>query len=139
MLRLGEGDNAQAQAALALIDVQAEKSVVLAPAAGAVLARHLEVGEIAAPGGHVMFIGSSEDDRVIYSSGTARRCGLTLRAVRRSLNTLRPCLDLCAEGMMDPGALVTHTFAARDAAGAFEAVERAEDGLLKAVVDLRQW
>jgi len=95
--------------------------------------------EIAAPGGHVMFIGSSEDDRVIYSSGTARRCGLTLRAVRRSLNTLRPCLDLCAEGMMDPGALVTHTFAARDAAGAFEAVERAEDGLLKAVVDLRQW
>lgn len=52
-----EAGVAQAQAALGLIDVQAEKTVVRAPAAGVVLARNLEVGEIASPGGVVMTIG----------------------------------------------------------------------------------
>jgi len=95
--------------------------------------------EIAAPGGHVMMIGISEDDRVIFSSDTARGKGLTLRVVRRSLNTLRSCIGLCERGAFDLGALVTHTFPARDVARAFEAVDRAEEGLLKVVVDMTQW
>ena len=95
--------------------------------------------EIAAPGGHLMQVGSGEDDQLIFSSGTCRRKGLTVRVVRRSLNTLRPCIDLCERGAMDPGALVTHTFPARDVRSAFEAVDRADEGLLKVVVDMTQW
>jgi L-iditol 2-dehydrogenase len=96
-------------------------------------------GEIAAPCGHLMQVGSGENDRLTFSSGTSRRKGLTIRVVRRSLHTLRPCIDLCEKGFLDPGRLVTHTFAARDAARAFEAVDRAEEGLLKAIVDMTEW
>ena len=64
---------------------------------------------------------------------------LTLRVVRRSLNTLAPCIELCAQGVLKPGDLVTHAFAAREIARAFETVDRGEPGLLKAVVDLTQW
>lgn len=97
------------------------------------------MGEVAAPGAHVGMIGSAEEDRVMFSSGTARRKGLTLRVVRRSLNTLAPCIELCAQGVLKPGDLVTHAFAARQIARAFETVDRGEAGLLKAVVDLTQW
>lgn len=95
--------------------------------------------EVAAPAAHLMQVGSGDNDQLIFSSGTSRRKGLTIRVVRRSLHTLAPCIDLCKKGALDPAALVTHTFPACDYSAAFEAVDRAEEGLLKAVVDMTQW
>jgi len=95
--------------------------------------------EVAAPGGHVIVIGSTPEDTVAFSSGAARRSGLTLRFVRRSLDTLEPCIDLVAQDLLAPGDLVTHEFAAADAAAAFDLVDRAAEGVLKAVVDMTEW
>ncbi|NLT42059.1 MAG: HlyD family efflux transporter periplasmic adaptor subunit [Anaerolineae bacterium] len=52
-----EAGVAQAEAALEMIDAQIVKTTVRAPSAGVVLARNLEVGEIAAAGGVAMTIG----------------------------------------------------------------------------------
>jgi len=95
--------------------------------------------EAAAPGAHLIVIASNPEDTVAFSCGAARRSGLTLRFVRRSLNTLSPCIDLATRGLVAPGNLVTHEFAAPDAAAAFDLVDRAEDRVLKAVIDMREW
>ena len=92
--------------------------------------------EVAAPGAHVIVIGSNPDDTVAFSSGVARRNGLTLRFVRRSLDTLEPCIDLAAQDILAPGDLVTHEFAATDAAAAYDLVVRAAAGVLKVVIDM---
>lgn len=94
--------------------------------------------EVAAPAACVAVIGSSHDDRVIFSSGTARRKGLTLRIVRRSLHTLRPCIELTAAGVLKPGDLVTHTFPASEIERAFRTVDEYADGVLKALVDMER-
>jgi multidrug efflux pump subunit AcrA (membrane-fusion protein) len=51
----------QAQASLDTIQIQLEKTVVTTPISGVILARNLEVGELAAPGGVVMVIGELDE------------------------------------------------------------------------------
>jgi L-iditol 2-dehydrogenase len=97
------------------------------------------MAEVAGPDGHISAIGSSHDDRIIFSSGSARRKGLTIRYVRRSLHTLGPCMELVRRGELDPGALVTNVFPASEITTAFELVESQADGLLKALIDMEQW
>ncbi|MBW2621724.1 MAG: alcohol dehydrogenase catalytic domain-containing protein [Deltaproteobacteria bacterium] len=95
--------------------------------------------EVAGPGAHVAVIGSNPRDNVIFSSGSARRKGLTLRFVRRSNNTLGQCIRLAREGFLSPGDLVTHTFSAPQAAQAFKLVGAYADGVLKALIDMEEW
>jgi L-iditol 2-dehydrogenase len=95
--------------------------------------------EVAGPGGHISAIGSSHDDRIVFSSGSARRKGLTIRYVRRSLHTLGPCMDLVRRGELNPGALVTNVFPAPEITKAFELVESQAEGLLKALIDMEKW
>jgi L-iditol 2-dehydrogenase len=92
--------------------------------------------EIAAPGGHIAIIGSNPDDRVMFSSGSARRKGLTLRFVRRSLNTLPQCVDYAGKRLIAPGDLVTHVFGTSQVERAFETVGNYADGVLKALIDM---
>ena len=95
--------------------------------------------EVAGPGAHIAVIGSNPRDDVIFSSGSARRKGLTLRFVRRSNNTLGKCIRLVSEGFLSPGDLVTHTFPAAQTSQAFETVGAYADGVLKAVIDMQDW
>lgn len=97
------------------------------------------MAEVAAAGGHVAVIGTNPEDRIGFASGSARRKGLTFRFVRRSLNTLKPCISLAEKGLISPGELVTHTFKASQVGEAFEMVDRYEDGILKAVIDMTKW
>jgi L-iditol 2-dehydrogenase len=97
------------------------------------------MAEVAGPGGHISAIGSSHDDRIIFSSGSARRKGLTVRYVRRSLHTLAPCIELVRQGELNPAELVTNTFAASEITRAFELVESQAEGVLKGLVDMEQW
>lgn len=92
--------------------------------------------EIAAPGAHLAVIGTSAEDRISFSSGSARRKGLTIRMVRRSLNTLEVCLNLASRGLILPEQLVTHSFPAVQVNQAFRLVENREDQVLKALVSL---
>jgi L-iditol 2-dehydrogenase len=95
--------------------------------------------EIPAPGGTVAVIGTNPDDRIAFSSGSARRKGLRIQFVRRSLNTLERARDLALESGSAVDRLVTHRFAAPKAAESFEVVDGYRDGVLKAVVDMRTW
>ena len=56
-----EAGLAQAQAALDLVDIQLEKVVVTAPAAGVVLARNVSPGETIGPGVTVLVIGQLDE------------------------------------------------------------------------------
>jgi L-iditol 2-dehydrogenase len=95
--------------------------------------------ELAGPGAHLAVIGSSPMDEVVFSSGSARRKGLTLRFVRRSSNTLGPCIRLADKGLISPNDLVTHTFSASKVTEAFELVRSYADGVLKAVINMEEW
>lgn len=95
--------------------------------------------EVAAPGAHLAVIGSNPDDEVLFSSGSARRKGLTLRFVRRSLNTLSQCIHLTEQGLISPQNLVTHIFSAAQVDQAFKTVNAYADGVLKALIDMEQW
>jgi L-iditol 2-dehydrogenase len=97
------------------------------------------MAEVAAPAGHVAVIGTSPTDQVAFCSATARRKGLTIRMVRRSLNTLPTCIDLADRGVIDAEKLVTHDLPASELTEAFELVDDYADGVLKAVVDMREW
>ncbi len=95
--------------------------------------------EAAGPAGHIAAIGSNPDDHVLFSSGTSRRKGLTIRCVRRSLDTLQVCIRLAQAGKIDAKSLVTHTFPASRADEAFRTVAAYEDNVLKAVIDMKAW
>jgi L-iditol 2-dehydrogenase len=97
------------------------------------------MAEVAGPAGHISAIGSSHDDRIVFSSGSARRKGLTIRYVRRSLHTLGPCIELVRQGELDPAGLVTDTFKASDITRAFELVESQAEGVLKGLVNMERW
>lgn len=97
------------------------------------------MAELAAPAGHVVVIGTSPQDQVTFCSATARRKGLTVRMVRRSLNTLAPCIELARRGVLEVDRMVTHEFNANEADEAFSLVDAYADGVLKAVVDMRAW
>lgn len=95
--------------------------------------------EVAAPDGHVAVVGITEDDRVVFNHSRARRKGVTLRLVRRSLHTLRPCIELAARGTIHPEALVTHVLPAAEIGKAFELVDTSAQGVLKVIVDMERW
>ena len=95
--------------------------------------------EVAAPAGHVAVVGTQPDNKISFSSGSARRRGLTLRFVRRSLNTLPDSMKLAASGVIRPETIVTHTFAAAESVKAFDLVDGYNDGVLKAVIDMEKW
>jgi len=95
--------------------------------------------EVAAPDGHVAVVGITQDDQVTFNHSRARRKGLTLRLVRRSLHTLRPCIELAARGVLRPEQLVTHVFPAAQVDEAYRLVDAAEKGVLKALVDMERW
>ena len=91
------------------------------------------------PCGHVALIGIPDEDVMPLPASHARRRGITLRPIRRSLHTLEPCIDLASRGVLKAEQLVTHTFPASETAEAFALVERYGDGVLKAMVDLTAW
>jgi len=62
-----EENLAQAQAALELLEIQVEKTIIYAPIDGIILSRNLEIGEAVAPGAPVMVIGQLvEVELIVY-------------------------------------------------------------------------
>ncbi len=88
----------------------------------------------AAPGARVALIGIPEDDRCAFAAGPARRKGLTISFVRRSLNTYGRVLTLMEKGIIEARSMITHCFPLTEVQKAFELADRYADGVLKAVV-----
>ena len=95
--------------------------------------------EVAAPDGHIAVIGITDDDRIAFNHSRPRRKGVTLRLVRRSLHTLRPCVELAVQGAIPLEKLVTHVLPAGQVEKAFELAAASSPGVLKVLVDMESW
>jgi len=90
--------------------------------------------ELCTLGGHVLFIGIPEDDRMPFSAASARRKGVTMRLVRRSLLTVPRCMQLMDSGIIDVRSMVTHHFSLDHVQKAFKLVDHYQDGVVKAII-----
>lgn len=87
------------------------------------------------PGGRLVVVGISGDDRLLFQHSTARRKGLTIAMCRRMKHTYPRAIQLVRDGLVDVKSLVTHRFALREAAKAFEQANGYSEGTIKVVVD----
>jgi len=95
--------------------------------------------EVAAPDGHIAVVGITDEDRILFNHSRPRRKGVTLRLVRRSLHTLRPCIELAVRGVLPLDALVTQVVPAGQVEKAFELADCSAPGVLKVLVDMETW
>jgi len=92
--------------------------------------------ELLKPGGHLMIVGIPEADRVSLAIHSLRRKELTLVNVRRQNECEQATIDLMREGRLQPQFLLTHRFPLEEAARAFDLVDRYQDGVLRAMVEV---
>jgi L-iditol 2-dehydrogenase len=86
------------------------------------------------PGGKVVVVGIPHPDDVTFNSTVPRRKELTVYFSRRSRNTLEHCVELVEQGRVDLTVFPVKEFSLEDTAAAFEAAQRREPGMLRAVV-----
>jgi L-iditol 2-dehydrogenase len=87
---------------------------------------------LARPGGTVVLLGIPSEDETRFVASVARRKGLTLKLVRRSVPRYEQALRLVAAGRIRLEGLTTHRFGLGESTAAFELAERREG--LKVVI-----
>jgi len=89
--------------------------------------------DLCRPGGTVVLLGIPDEDSTTFQASVARRKGLTILLVRRSVPAHRRAIELIEAGRIRLGGLVSHRFPLDRSADAFElAVSRAG---LKVVIE----
>jgi L-iditol 2-dehydrogenase len=96
-----------------------------------------QAAAVTRPGGKVLLIGIPSDDTTTFTASVIRRKGLTIKLVRRMKHTYPRAIRLVETGVVDVKPLVTHTFPLERIAEAFEMVAAYDDGVLRAIVQLR--
>ena len=93
-----------------------------------------EACRIAAPAGRIGLLGfSTEPSPVVQKDIVGKE--LTLVGSRLNRRLLPQVLEWLAEGRLSPAAMITHTFAARDAVAAFDLVDRHPEQTIKVQLD----
>jgi len=95
-----------------------------------------EAAELLAPGGRLVVVGISDDDRLSLRHSTARRKGLTITMVRRMKHTYPRAIRLAEQGLVDLRCLVTHRFPLDETPKAFALNAAYADGVVKAIVEI---
>ncbi len=90
------------------------------------------------PGGKLMIIGIPEFDYWSLSVDKTRRKEITIINVRRQVDCTKPALELIAGGKINADHMITHHFAMEDTDKAFEVVSNYKDGVMKAIIDVKQ-
>jgi L-iditol 2-dehydrogenase len=90
--------------------------------------------EAARIGGRVLLIGIPVDDRVSFNAHSMRRRELLVQNVRRSNQTLEPCIKLVESGALSLQGLATHHFELENIATAFDVASGYKDGVIRAMV-----
>lgn len=90
------------------------------------------------PGGTLILVGIPESDRVDFNVHVMRRKELSFKNVRRQRGCTGPVIALMADGKIDVRPLLTHCFPLARIQEAFELVAGYREGVIKALVDLRQ-
>jgi L-iditol 2-dehydrogenase len=94
--------------------------------------------EACKPGGRVILIGIPTEDVTSFRASAARQKGLTLMLVRRMKHTYPRAISLVETGKIDLRSIVTHHFPFEETTAAFELVEKRDDQVIKAMVDVAQ-
>jgi len=90
------------------------------------------------PGGMLLLVGISEQERITIDIHPARRHELTLQNVRRQNECVREALDIVAGEKVNLDPLATHDFALADSQAAFEMVSEYRDGVIKAMIHVAE-
>jgi L-iditol 2-dehydrogenase len=85
------------------------------------------------PGGQVILIGISREDRTVFTASSARRKDLTIKVIHRMKHTYPRSIQLVQGGQIDVGSLVTHRFSLAAVSRAYAAAEKREG--IKIVVE----
>ena len=92
--------------------------------------------EIVRPGGKLMVIGISDDDKLYLKHSTARRKGITILMVRRMKHTYPDAIDLVLRRIVDLKTLITHRFRLEQTPDAFALNAAYDDGIAKAIIQV---
>jgi len=97
-----------------------------------------QAAQVTRPGGRVVVVGIPDDDTMTMTASVVRRKGLTIRLVRRMKHTYPRAIQLVLSGAIDVAALATHVFPMEETSRAFEIVDRRDEGVLKALVQVNE-
>jgi L-iditol 2-dehydrogenase len=90
--------------------------------------------EAARIGGRVTLIGIPAEDRISFNAHSLRRRELLVQNVRRSNQTLEPCIKLVESGALSLQGLATHHFKLDNIATAFDVASGYKDGVIRAMI-----
>jgi len=89
------------------------------------------------PGGTLVIIGIPSIDTVIFNPHMIRRKEIDILNIRRQNGCVQETLDMIAEKKVDVDFMITHTFPFKRVGDAFTLVAGYEDGVIKAMIDMR--
>ena len=90
--------------------------------------------EVLKPGGTLMFIGIPRQERISFSPDLIRRKEISIINVRRQNHCTQKAIDLIAQGKVNLGFMVTHSFNFDQSKEAFDLVVGYKDGVVKALI-----
>ena len=90
------------------------------------------------PGGRLVIVGISGDDRLTFQHSTVRRKGVTIAMCRRMKHTYPRAIDLARRGDVDLRSMITHRFALEEADSALHLALTREDGVGKVMVSVHK-
>jgi L-iditol 2-dehydrogenase len=91
--------------------------------------------EILRPGGKLVLVGIPRQSTMSFCIDYARRKEITIVNIRRQNRTTHETIELIADKKVNIDFMVTHKFAFKDAAKAFELVAGYKDGVIKAMIE----
>ena len=90
---------------------------------------------VARPAGRCVLVGISGEENGVFPVDIARRKELTITWCRRFLFNFPTAIDFVASGRIDVKSMITHSYPLERSLEAFNLVEQAADGVLKASID----
>lgn len=90
---------------------------------------------IARPAGRCVLVGISGEENGVFPVDIARRKELTITWCRRFLFNFPTAIELVASGRVNVKSMITHSYPLDRSLEAFNLVEQAADGVLKASID----
>ena len=91
--------------------------------------------EILRPGGRLVIVGIPREDRISLSIDKVRRKEITIINIRRQNRCIEDAVKFLVAGKANLDYMVTHKFAFKDSAKAFELVAGYKDGVIKAMIE----
>jgi L-iditol 2-dehydrogenase len=90
--------------------------------------------DVLRPGGRLVIVGISNNDRLVFNHSAVRRRGLTIAICRRMKHTYPRAIDLVTRARVDVATPVTDHVGLHQAASAFEDAATYRRGIIKAMV-----